>query len=476
MITLTINRRLQLYFTLFALALLLTMAIVMNMRVKSDFIDYLNDEKHHSLNQLAKTLQNEYAQNEQSWRTLLARPHLYERAVDEAFSAFLSSSNTTPPPPLGKTHPPPHKNAPPPKPPQRPALPVGLEDMNGHLLYGRGKAKADTHFLSPIKNASGDIIAQVTLPKNSRFSGAEQQAFLREINRTLWAILAFGCVLSLVLARVLAKTFTQPIEQLSHAVTALKNRQFSTRIVVHREDEFGQLSHAFNDMMSKLETYESQQRTWLGHISHDLRTPVAVLKAEVDAVLDGVRASNADTFASLAHEINSLSLMLDNFHQMAINDIQNTQHSPLNPTPILHELARHSEHSCTQAGLTLHTQWDDTPTQLNISELALTQIWQNLMQNSLRYTQADGAIHIETKTQNKHWILDWQDTAPSVTDAQLKQLTQPLFRAEQSRNRAFAGSGLGLSIVQDIITRAGGSIELTQSPLGGLRVSLFFAL
>lgn len=468
MITLTINRRLQLYFTLFALTLLLTMAIVVNMRVKSDFIDYLNDEKHHSLNQLAKTLQNQYAHNEQHWRKLLSRPHLFGRVVDDAFSAFLPSSNTVDAPPLGKTRPPP--------PPTRPMLPVGLEDVNGHLLYGRGQASPNTHFFSPIKNASGDIIAQVTLPKNSRFSGVEQQAFLSAINRTLWVILALGCVLSLVLARILAKTFTQPIKQLNHAVTALKNRQFSTRIAVHREDEFGQLSHAFNDMMSKLETYESQQRTWLGHISHDLRTPVAVLKAEVDAVLDGVRTSNADTFASLAHEINSLSLMLDNFHQMAINDIQNTQHSPLNPTPILHELARHSEHSCTQAGLTLHTHWDDTPTQLNISELALTQIWQNLMQNSLRYTQADGAIHVETKTQKHHWILDWQDTAPSVTDEQLNQLTQPLFRAEQSRNRTFAGSGLGLSIVQDIITRAGGSIELKQSALGGLRVTLSFVL
>lgn len=525
-----IKRRLQLYFMCFAVFLLLAMAGVVNHRIKSDFIDYLNDEKHQSLNNLAYAVQTRYASDPKKWQTFISTPPLFEQAVDQAFAHFVGLEGVDVPRPkpprphLTDSHKPnakPHHR--PNHPRKRPILPIALENSNHELIYGRGVGKQETHFIAPVKDASGNVLAQFTLPKNTSFSGLQQQAYLSSLKRTLLIILAMGVLLSFVIAHLLAQAFTKPLSRLNQAVKALQNRNFDTRLPVESNDEFGQLSQAFNQMIDKLAEYEAQQRKWLGNISHDLRTPVAVLKGEIDAVQDGIRQPTAETFDSLSQEIDSLSMMLDHFHQVAMQDIQQNSkpdseknskparllnehtrskietpdnekqaitdkymaENGIDPKPLLQQLAKRSEHSVSDAGLTLKTDWHNTTAHIAMTELALTQICQNLMQNSLRYTNAvrqdeygqdAGQIVINTTVKKRQFILTWQDSAPSVPTELLDKLTEPLFRVEKSRNRAFAGSGLGLSIVKDIVNQADGELHISQSELGGLQVRVVLPL
>ncbi|WP_296404364.1 hypothetical protein [Psychrobacter sp.] len=222
--SLSIQRRLQLYFVCFAMFLLLTTTALVNHQVQSDFTTYLNAEKRQSLDALAENVQQNYATDPVKWQKFISQPDVYTKAINEAFASFtrrdfINEPNRPLPPHLGK---PPldrgekrtseglevtgkpnnlvnQQHFSPPKPlrdhvPQRrlnepPILPVSLVDNENNLIFGRSIGNSDTHFLSPVTDSSGNVIATFVLPKNSEFSSLQQQAYLDSLKRTLWIIL-----------------------------------------------------------------------------------------------------------------------------------------------------------------------------------------------------------------------------------------------------------------------------------------------
>jgi two-component system sensor histidine kinase BaeS len=109
-------------------------------------------------------------------------------------------------------------------------------------------------------------------------------------------------------------------------------------------------------------------------------------------------------------------------------------------------------------------------------ETRLGQVFANLMQNSLRYTDAPGRLAIAVRRDGDRVIVDWQDSAPGVAADELPHLTDRLYRVESSRSRASGGSGLGLAIARAIVEGHGGTLGVAASPLGGLGVRLVFPL
>jgi two-component system sensor histidine kinase BaeS len=96
----------------------------------------------------------------------------------------------------------------------------------------------------------------------------------------------------------------------------------------------------------------------------------------------------------------------------------------------------------------------------------------NLLENSLRYTDAGGCVRIRACRETEHIAITFEDSSPSVAAFELTHLFKRLYRGESSRNRASGGSGLGLAIVHSIVAAHGGSISASQSPMGGLRFDI----
>jgi two-component system sensor histidine kinase BaeS len=104
----------------------------------------------------------------------------------------------------------------------------------------------------------------------------------------------------------------------------------------------------------------------------------------------------------------------------------------------------------------------------------LQQLFENLMQNSFRYTDRGGKIRIDMRQTNGHVQIEWNDSKPGVMDDDIAHLFERLYRVESSRNRAKGGSGLGLTICQNIVQAHEGTIEASHSPMGGLKITLTF--
>ena len=110
--------------------------------------------------------------------------------------------------------------------------------------------------------------------------------------------------------------------------------------------------------------------------------------------------------------------------------------------------------------------------QIDCDPYRIKQVFTNLFENTLRYTDAPGQLHISSKTNTKSIELILQDSAPSVPDASLKHLFDRLYRVDPSRNRETGASGLGLSICKAIVVAHSGSIHAQKSSLGGLAIHL----
>jgi len=126
-------------------------------------------------------------------------------------------------------------------------------------------------------------------------------------------------------------------------------------------------------------------------------------------------------------------------------------------------------------GLTVNLSAPDSPALINGDEQRITQLIDNLTQNTVRYTNQPGILDITISADQNNISFNWADSAPGVATDALSKLFDPLFRGEASRNREHGGSGLGLSIVKKIVDAHSGTCEAVHSEHGGLEVKINFA-
>jgi two-component system sensor histidine kinase BaeS len=227
---------------------------------------------------------------------------------------------------------------------------------------------------------------------------------------------------------------------------------------------------------------EQARRLWIAQISHELRTPLAVLRGELESIEDGARAPTPTLIASLRDEVMQLTRLVGDLHMLSMADMDglrcNFESGDANAM-LLKTLQRFAE-PARQRGLQLQLPVSgDTPLQVCWDFSRIEQLLSNLLNNSLRYTDAPGVVNV-------HWAMDSpvpnalgsgslsliiEDSAPAVSPEDLNQLFEPLFRADKSRQRGSEhGSGLGLSIVRAIVSSHHGQVTAEHSPLGGLRL------
>jgi two-component system sensor histidine kinase BaeS len=238
-------------------------------------------------------------------------------------------------------------------------------------------------------------------------------------------------------------------------------------------DELADLSRDINAMAASLQGLENSRRRWIAELSHEMRTPLAVLRGEVECLIDGVRPLAMPAIASLQAEVMRLTRLVEDFHQLALSDLRALPCSfaPLDASALLRDVAARVAPRAQAAGLQLQCDLPGEPCPVKWDGQRIEQLLVNLLENSLRYTNRPGRLRLALGGRGPLSItLD--DSAPGVAAADLPRLFEPLFRADASRSRQSGGSGLGLAICQAIARSHGGRIVAGPSALGGLRVEV----
>lgn len=487
MSSLRLRTRVFLALSLLLLGLLLGFGVFSYWSLQRGLGPYVAQIELGRLEYLENQLRREYAA-QQNWSTLT--PERWQQLISAG--KIRSSTATAAPPsePLKAMIGPSQGDQP--RPIERHPIQerLGLLDQHGKLIAGVAMAPGGA--VNPLLDAEHRLIGTLLLRPPPDLKTQIDSAFLREHVVFLSAAGVLGLLVAMGLSWWLSRRWMQPIDALSIGARSFAAGQLDHRIPVRGSDELAQLTRQYNHMAEQLQQAQAQQADWLSQVAHELRTPLAAMRAEIEALQDGIRSFDAQTAHRLHGQIMRLtSLVSDLRASLGSQQPAATHHGQPPgqerhaPTAIdMRVLVTDSVESMRaryeQNGITLPSpaalQGQIAPGMVQGSSEQLHQVFANILENSSRYTDPGGHVQFESRQIPGHfgprpaWEICIDDTAPGVADAQLPRLFERFFRADASRSRASGGSGLGLAICRSIVQAHGGEILAAHSPLGGLRI------
>ncbi|WP_304526053.1 ATP-binding protein [Halomonas sp. I5-271120] len=303
------------------------------------------------------------------------------------------------------------------------------------------------------------------------------ELFLDQQQRNLGIIVASLVLASLLLAGGLSWWLGRRTQSMALATRRLTQGDYGARLTERGRDELSRLSQDFNVLAATLEANRESRQRWVTDIAHELRTPLAVLRGEIEAMQDGIRPLDQDNLDSLSQEVGQLERLVGDLRLLAQSDAGALEVSlaPLDLADSLRGRLDDAKGWIAEHDITLASDIHP-PMMIRGDAQRLRQLWSNLIDNTLAYTTAPGQLRVTLERQGQMARLTWEDSAPGVPEAELERLTQRLYRVEGSRSRKSGGSGLGLSIAAALVSAHGGTLHATPSPLGGLCWTIDFPL
>lgn len=281
----------------------------------------------------------------------------------------------------------------------------------------------------------------------------------------------------LIIAAMIANWLARRLRVLGHGATALARGDYTTRIPAQGNDEVARLAGDFNHLAEALEAAQRGRQQWIADIAHELRTPLTALRAEIEAVQDGVRPLTQSSIASVATEVQRLARLVEDLRLLSLSDLGALTYrkEPTHLAEVIGDAIATGRAAIGDARLQVSQDLDEGIV-VEADGDRLAQVFSNLLQNTLRYSDAPARLAIRLAREGNEARIDWEDSAPGVSDADLTRLTERLYRVDASRSSNTGGSGLGLAIVQAIISGHGGRMQAGHSALGGLHWRIWLPL
>jgi two-component system sensor histidine kinase BaeS len=359
----------------------------------------------------------------------------------------------------------------PPRPGQRPRHrppPLTVRDTGGIVVSGNTHPEPPQGSIEVPIEANGHRIGTLSQPRVQGPPPFDQQRFAAQQLRSLAVIGACAMGLAALFASLITAFILRPIRRLSDGVAALARREFSTRLDPLGDDELSRLATDFNRLAAALARYDERQRQWLADIAHELRTPLATLRAELEARLDGVRPIDAAALRSHHQETLRLGRLVDDLHLLSLAEsgglVLHTAPTPL--VPLLESCVERYRERFHAQGFRLLTDIGHDAPVLTLDIQRFEQVLANLLDNILRHAEPPGPVTLALRTSQWECCISLSDGGPGVPDAALPRLFDRLFRTDAARSRSNGGSGLGLAICRSIIVAHGGHIAARRDGRG----------
>jgi two-component system, OmpR family, sensor histidine kinase BaeS len=293
--------------------------------------------------------------------------------------------------------------------------------------------------------------------------GRADQRLRSEFWRAIAGAAGLAAVLALVVAIAMSRRITRPVVRLIEAADAVGGGDAAARVgSVRGPVELVDLARTFDKMADELARQEQLRRILVADVAHELRTPVAVLQAGHEALLDGVVPATPAQFASLRDEVMRLARMVDDLQSLAAAEAAALQLT-LRPADLAEiaaaaaaSLAGHFESS----QLTLDSRLDPAPVQAD--SRWMHQVITNLLGNAAKFTPAGGRVTLCTGVDGDRARLTVADTGVGITDDQLPHIFERFWRGTNPMRAA--GSGIGLAVVAELVRGHGGEIEVRSTP------------
>lgn len=273
-------------------------------------------------------------------------------------------------------------------------------------------------------------------------------------------LVIFAVVTLSVIVRVL-RSLAFPLDDLVNAAGKVEQGDYTIRVRERGARELRGLTRAFNSMTERLQTNEQQRRNLLADVTHELRTPVAVIQGNLEGLLDGIYPADEDHLASILEETRVLSRLIDDLRTLSLAESGTLKlhHELTDLAVLINETATSFRADADSRAIALRVEIPHDLPLIEIDPVRVREVLTNLIANALRHT-ASGGVTVSAALAAKEVEVSVSDTGEGISSDDLPRIFDRFYKSKESR-----GSGLGLAIAKNLVTMHGGEIT-AQSEVG----------
>ena len=289
---------------------------------------------------------------------------------------------------------------------------------------------------------------------------------------TNWYITAAVTLLSGILAYFVSGRALKPLRSFASQVEMVQMTNLADMKI--DEDvlpEFKQLSRSFNQMLERLNTAFAAQRKFTGNAAHELRTPLALMQAQLElfsAEHPAVLPETAEFLALLREQTERLTQMTRTLLEMS-NLQQVARNERIQLAPMIEEIFTDLAPLSDKRGVTLTAEGNGIMTG---SDALIYRLIFNLTENAVKYNRQGGSVRVSVTQESEKLLLRVSDTGCGIPEEYQRSIFQPFFRVDKSRSREYGGAGLGLSLVWEIADLHGGFVWVEESSDKGTTIAV----
>ncbi len=309
------------------------------------------------------------------------------------------------------------------------------------------------------------------------FNQGDETFLVARLTRAALTAGLISAGLALLLSILLATSLMKPVRALTQAAGRLGQGDLSQRVSIKGKDELAVLANTFNVMANSLQKAEQNRKALTADVAHELRNPLAVQRANLEALQDGIYPLSPEALEPILEQNQLLTRLVEDLRTIALVDdgelkLECTRVDlsdqvqrvvvQFNPQAAAHKVQLHIDDRTASS----------KPTTVMVDPQRLDQILGNLLSNALRYTPEGGEILLTIDKENGRIQVVVQDSGPGIPPEALEHIFERFYRADRSRSRSEGGAGLGLAIARKLAVAQGGSLTAANDPSGGAKFIL----
>lgn len=269
-------------------------------------------------------------------------------------------------------------------------------------------------------------------------------------------------ILGIVVIYLVTSVSLKPLQQLTDKIASMGERDLSEKIENYTAgDELTRLSDSFNQFTDRLHAALERERSFSAGAAHELKTPVAIMKTNLDVLSLSEQPSVEDyreVISVVERQVDRMQKLIDELFVLYTQE-QNQSRQLVQPGKLIAAILPNYKDLIQQRGLTVRVSGSFPP--LTANENVLKYILSNLIENAVKYNQEGGCLEIASEQEADRLILSVRDTGIGIAEEDVPHIYEPFFRVDKSRSRQMGGAGLGLAIVQNLLASCGWSIRYT---------------
>lgn len=301
--------------------------------------------------------------------------------------------------------------------------------------------------------------------------GLRERRILQELRSSVAVSSGAALLLGTGAGLFLALGLVRPLRELARTAEAYRRGDRTRRAQVQGQDEVAALAQSFNQLLEELARKEEEEKRLLADIAHDLRTPLTVLRGDLEALEDGLLPCTPEHLRRLQEEVRLLARLVEDLRLLTLAESGGLRLTPepLDPQDLVRGVLEGYAGQAAAKGVALQVLGSAPP--LLADREALKRVLHNLLDNALRYTPPGGRVEVSLETQGGEVRLAVRDTGPGLKPGEEERVFQRFYRGDPARSRG--GSGLGLAIAKSLVEAMGGRVRAGNHPEGGAWFALW---